>query len=243
MSKRDRRRSFQQQQEEQPNANQNVTIHDVDQAGYGDIHRKLEKISSDKLRVHNDGTMEFSGFRMLTTGITNFGDDTEKFVRFLLALDTSIQWWLGDLLIYAERVRGETYQEFARRYQFEVSTLYQYRYVAERVKLDDRVAGLSFGHHQVVAGLSPKDQRKYLRMADEESWSIRQLREQLRAAEARKQQLAAQEADLTPGEERIQSVGMYFNRERWQQLPKEERLRAYNSLRSIMQRLEEWGIE
>lgn len=137
------------------------------------------------LVVREDGSLQYAGFKLSPVGIEDYGDDLEKFGTLLAHLDTAVQWWIGDFLVHAERAYGQTYEEIAEHFGFEVKTVYQYKWIAEKVELSVRTEKLSFTHHQLVAKFSndPSKQRHWLARAEEEGWSVKKLREAIKAAE------------------------------------------------------------
>jgi hypothetical protein len=105
-------------------------------------------------------------FTMTPTGlIADEGatfEQWQKVGEVLQKLDASIQWLLGDWLVYGERVWGQTYEQIAEATGYEVTSLRQYAWVARGVDLSIRIDKLSFGHHMLVAGLEPESQRNWL---------------------------------------------------------------------------------
>jgi hypothetical protein len=57
-----------------------------------------------------------------------------------------------------------------------------YAWVARSIPPTMRIDSLTFSHHQLVASLSPAEQRKWLRRADTDHWSVAELTRQLRAS-------------------------------------------------------------
>jgi len=96
--------------------------------------------------------------------------------KILLRLDTSLQWLVGDWLVYAEREWGKTYQQVAEQFDYRVETLWSYASVCRAVDSLIRNQGLSFSHHRLVAGLPIDDQRQWLEYAAINSLSLSQMR-------------------------------------------------------------------
>src|SRR5690606_17166251 len=68
-------------------------------------------------------------------------------------------------------------------------SLREYAYVARSVEMSIRMDNLSFGHHQIVAGIKDpvtkkplkREQQKWLEKANTHGWSIKTLREAIAA--------------------------------------------------------------
>lgn len=102
----------------------------------------------------------------------------EEYERTLVALaetSSSVQWWIGDLLVRAEDEFGEEYAQAIDATGVEPATLANYAWVARAVHPADRREELSWSHHKVVAKLDSDEQAAALERAVSRSWSVRDL--------------------------------------------------------------------
>lgn len=89
------------------------------------------------------------------------------------------QWWLGDWHNF-----GATYGEMASQGldagDYDRKSLRNFSWVANKVDLSLRRDSLTFGHHEVIASLEPKLQKKWLDKASDNNWSIQELTRHLK---------------------------------------------------------------
>lgn len=152
------------------------------------LQEELERV---KRNVENalvptgDGAIQFGAFRLTRRGISSaVAVDVSEWQRLgsvLFRLEQSIQWLIGDWILYGEHTYGRTYEQIASETGYEKTSLYQYKYVAEKVDFSIRIENLSFGHHQLVAGKSKDEQRHWLELAEREGWSVARLRAEINA--------------------------------------------------------------
>jgi N6-adenosine-specific RNA methylase IME4 len=90
------------------------------------------------------------------------------------------QWWIGDWLRHGEHQWGTKYEDGMARTGLEYQTLRDHKWVAESVALSLRNDKLEWSHHKEVASLAPTAQEKWLGLAEEHRWSVRELRQQIR---------------------------------------------------------------
>ncbi len=114
-------------------------------------------------------------------GCLDFVDRTHK----------SAGWWLVDLIAYADSREDwrESIDTIIDSDLCSETTAYQYRYIKKHVP--QRIDGVPFGHHAVVASLDPKEQITWLERARDEGWTQKELQASLRA-EKRTQILSGQ---------------------------------------------------
>lgn len=133
--------------------------------------------------LHATPRLAFGRFALLTTGLQVEGRVTEaewlQFFNSIRHIGASLQWVLGDWLVYGERTWGKTYDDLATITGIAVETLYQYAYVARAVEFSIRIEVLTFAHHQLVAALPADQQAAWLRRAAEEGWTVAKLRAEL----------------------------------------------------------------
>lgn len=88
----------------------------------------------------------------------------------------NVRWWFGDWIIYGEsRFPGMCSQDFSET-GYSDGTIRNCAYVCQRIPPERRKHNLSFEHHYQVARLEPNDQDKFLNEAEQEDWTINQLR-------------------------------------------------------------------
>jgi N6-adenosine-specific RNA methylase IME4 len=115
----------------------------------------------------------------------------------LKRMEGAIQWWVGDWLVYGERKWGEMYSQALDATSKAYQTLANYKYVAEKFEFSRRRENLTWGHHEAVAGIDNPDH--LLDLAEQEDWSIRELRAEVSKATRQAKHLAiAASADKQP---------------------------------------------
>lgn len=115
----------------------------------------------------------------LKTGI-DF-DEWRKIGASLAKASRSLQWWIGDWLNYGVKEYGDKRAlaiEHAAQFGVQADAIRYMMHVAEKVVT--RVTSLSWSHHREVCGLSPREQKQWLTKAQDEQWSVSDLRQALR---------------------------------------------------------------
>ncbi|MEL6407447.1 MAG: hypothetical protein AAFR81_23955 [Chloroflexota bacterium] len=193
MSKREQRRK---QSSGWQNAGNNMTLEEAGRLGY-DLNIDEPDPEVDTLEnaivPSDDGTFIYKRFQLKPTGIIIPEDlqdeEWRDIFQVLRKLDEAIQWAVGDLVNHAESKWGETYTSMAEVTQYSEKSLREYAYVARSVDMSIRMDNLSFGHHQLVAGLKDqktkkplrREQAMWLQRASDNNWSIKALREAMKA--------------------------------------------------------------
>lgn len=85
----------------------------------------------------------------------------------LQEIKRSLNWWLGDWIIYGQDNFGESYAQAIELYGHELEALKKYVWVARNVPKQNRRPELSWTHHMHVGSESWDDQRVYLEYAVE----------------------------------------------------------------------------
>lgn len=155
------------------------------------------------IQAHNKvevGAQRIGKFKRLSCGLeapAKFSkDDWKEAADILFRIDDAIQWYLGDMLRYAADIGYGDAKAIAAHYDREPQTIYNYKYVAEKVEISLRRETLSFGHHFVVANMEPDEQAYWLDLAEQGSydhtdkggnhvfkkWSVKKLRDEIRGA-------------------------------------------------------------
>jgi hypothetical protein len=111
--------------------------------------------------------------------------------RRLGTIGRGVGWWIGDWLRFGNGAYGEKYVPAARITGYDVQTLMNMVYVASRIEPSRRREKLSWSHHAEVAALAPEDQDACLLHAEQQRFSVNDLRVQLRQQRNREAALAA----------------------------------------------------
>lgn len=97
--------------------------------------------------------------------------------------EKAVMWWIGDWLAYGEKQYGETFAKAAELTSYQIQTLKDAKWVAQRVEKSRRRDFLSWSHHKEVAALSPREQDKWLDTAERKQLSMHNLRREIRQAQ------------------------------------------------------------
>lgn len=100
--------------------------------------------------------------------------------EILFKLEGSIQWLIGDWLVYGESVQWGDVPAIAAALGREPKTLYEYTYISRSVQFSIRMENLTWTHHQQVAALSPEQQTQALAYAAENKLSVAEFRKWLK---------------------------------------------------------------
>jgi len=118
------------------------------------------------------------------TGLVVFGepkaDVWAAYVDALLRLTEGILWVVGDALIWGETHCPEAYEEMVQSGRYEPHTLSNARWVASRVRPEQRRPELPWSAHEAVAALDPPEQDCILAEAVQGEWTRDQVREAVR---------------------------------------------------------------
>ena len=107
-------------------------------------------------------------------------DEWERTGRKLAGILSSSSWWLGDWLIYGKAQYTDRYERAVQAAGLQYQTLRNYAWVAGRIPPARRRDTVSFQHHAEVASLPAEEQEVWLQQAQENGWSLRQLRGAIR---------------------------------------------------------------
>lgn len=91
------------------------------------------------------------------------------------------QWDIGDKIIEAPAVWGETYTRAAAITRRSEKTLRNWAVVCRKFDASRRRDNLKFGHHEAVVSLPEGQQEKYLDQAGANEWTVEDLRQHARA--------------------------------------------------------------
>jgi hypothetical protein len=141
------------------------------------------------LQFKDNGKISFRRFQLTQVGFEPPADanaeEWQQLADMLFRLDGALQWMIGDFLLH-ETAWGDT-ARIAAEFGYEVGTLYDYKKVAKNVQIGVRTPNLSFGHHKLVKSMDEADQRKWLQRAEQNGWSVAEMRRQIRAKKPLKQ--------------------------------------------------------
>jgi len=107
-------------------------------------------------------------------------DRFEALCRYVGTIHDSSNWWIGDLLVYGERMYGEEVHQAIEATGKSPDMIMRCVVTATRIPPGRRHANLSWSHHREVAYLEPDDQDKWLEEAEGNGWTRRQMAEHIR---------------------------------------------------------------
>src|SRR5690606_7276635 len=112
-------------------------------------------------------------------------EDMAKLAGTFGQLDEALPFYLGDLLNIAEAAFGEAYTQIINHLgrEYKYGTLANYKSVCARVTPATRALMPSMGHCGVVAKMGDDEQAFWLRKANENEWTVKQLRDAIKADE------------------------------------------------------------
>jgi hypothetical protein len=148
-----------------------------------------------RARSHPDDVVVIPGRGLQLTPRLSF-DRWLSVGRQLADIYTSSAWCLGDWLVYGEASYDGRYRDAIEQTSLDYQTLRNYAWVVRRFDLSRRRDSLSFAHHAEVAALPQVEQEYWLRKAEELSWSVRQLRREVRGSLSER---SARDCDSQPG--------------------------------------------
>lgn len=114
-------------------------------------------------------------------------DEWKHVFSSLKLIEGCVQFWIGDCLKYREQKWG-MYDDVAEESGYNIDTLKDYKYVADKVKESLRNDNLEFAHHKAVAPLPPEKQEIFLKKAVEENLTVRELRQEIRKEQREEKQ-------------------------------------------------------
>lgn len=131
-----------------------------------------------------DGTISIHGFSLSPVGLLapeSFDRDQWQQIGDLLwRLEGSIQWLLGDWLVYGEDLQYGDVKKIADTLEKDYKTLRNYMTVSRRVELSRRRDNLSWGHHAEITKYDADLQEQCLAYAEQSRMSRADFRKFLR---------------------------------------------------------------
>ena len=103
--------------------------------------------------------------------------------RFCAMVERANRWWIGDFLNYATdgKCYGDTYTEALDLFELEYGTLADYKWVASQFDFSVRTEKLGWWHYRVVAPLEAERRAYWLKRAEDNDWSVRELKARIKA--------------------------------------------------------------
>jgi len=101
----------------------------------------------------------------------------EAYGGALRRVESSLQWVIGDWLVYGEDTYGEKYAQATSVWPGKsIERIKRYAWASQCVPKFLRKQSLSWSHHLEVGALDSADQKMWLDRAEKEGWSVRELR-------------------------------------------------------------------
>ncbi|MBA2742498.1 MAG: LmbU family transcriptional regulator [Actinobacteria bacterium] len=107
-------------------------------------------------------------------------DEWESLGRYLGQGNSAFRWSMGDWLLFGEGSYGERHSQAMDVTGLRFQTLKNYAWVAGAVKRSRRRDSVSWSHHEAIASLPPREQRRWLDKAEREEMTVETLRDSLR---------------------------------------------------------------
>ncbi len=95
---------------------------------------------------------------------------------FLGSLNRDTRWWIGDLLLFGEATFAEKFSQLETATGLTKGTLLSYMRLCARVAPVRRKVGLGLSVHMAVMNLMPREQRRWLALAEREGLNAAALR-------------------------------------------------------------------
>lgn len=142
-----------------------------------------------------------SNVSLTSVGLTVTGDlsfeDWMEMIQTLVRVDTACQFAIGDALIWGEARYGEKYSQAMEWTGLSYQALANMVWVAKKVPLPNRVEGLSWTHHRVVASLDADDQLHWLVYANDQGMSAHAMQLEISGKEPTTKEVVAIPSGLT----------------------------------------------
>lgn len=120
----------------------------------------------------------------ITTDRTPTYEEWEEIGQMLAVQVRGLQFIVGDWLLLGETHFGEAAAQAIDARSWSEETVRNYLWVAKSVPMENRREDLTFAHHQLVAGLKPQEQKKWLKRAATDDpaavWTVKRLKDAIR---------------------------------------------------------------
>ena len=107
-------------------------------------------------------------------------DQWLRLMATLQQLSTAFQFAIGDALNYGQKRYGEKYAQAMDATGCAYQSLANWSWVANNVPIDNRVAGLSWTHHRLVAHIGTSEQKAILESAQLRGISVTEFEKELK---------------------------------------------------------------
>ena len=135
-----------------------IDVYTLDEALYG----KIREAAGPLVQI-TDGTLTAHGFTFSSNGLQVNGnvteDDWSQIGEMLFKLEGSIQWLIGDWLVYGESLAYGDLKARVEEMGRDYNTVRNYMVVCRAFELSRRRYNLTFGHYQAAAGLETGEQQ------------------------------------------------------------------------------------
>lgn len=91
-------------------------------------------------------------------------------------MEQSVQWWVGDWLIYGEATFAEKLAKAAELTGYSIDRLKEARKVSAAYPADTRSENLGWTHYRAAVQLPPEQRANVIRQAEEQGWTTKDTR-------------------------------------------------------------------
>lgn len=131
---------------------------------------RITKCNPMKNRLDIDESMTFDEWKVNSSVFKQIND--------------SVQFWIGDFVNFGRKKFGRIKcNDELEKLGYNINTIYDFCWIAEKVESSLRKENLSFSHHKEVAKLEKKEQKFWLKKANENHWSVSELRKEIKLSE------------------------------------------------------------
>lgn len=110
-------------------------------------------------------------------------DEWCKAMNTIITIGNSVNWWVGDAILYGERRFGEMYAQAIEVTGWDYQRLANCKWVCSKVPPSVRNEKLKWTYHTYVAHLHPDQQEHWLSLAEIHQWTSRELKQAIKDAE------------------------------------------------------------
>lgn len=142
----------------------------------------MKKSTSILPSVSNAIQLEGFKFKQMELSITGVHkiEDWLEVGKLLTGMESSLNWWIGDWLVFGEHTYGQKYSQAESVTKHRQDYLKACNFVSSKVPAENRIQGLSWSHHREVAALSVSEQKRWLTKALDNEWTVSELRINMR---------------------------------------------------------------